>query len=119
MFVTGTDDVHHFYTEDSERALRDSPPGFKIALVHSAELAPVAAALDFRLYLSGYTHGGQVCLPGGRPIITRMRGYRKYASGLWKCEAMTGYTSTGVGVSSPTVRFNTRGEVVLITLRKI
>ncbi len=118
IHVTGTDDVHHFYTSEAERALQDTSSGFKIALVHSAELASTAATNSFGLYLSGHTHGGQVCLPGGRPIVTRMRGYRKYASGLWRCGEMVGYTSTGVGVSSPTVRFNTRGEVVLMTLKK-
>jgi predicted MPP superfamily phosphohydrolase len=30
---------------------------------------------------------------------------------------MTGYTTTGIGVSGLPVRFNSRGEVVLITLR--
>ncbi len=50
---------------------------------------------DLHVDLSGHTHGGQVCLPGGRPIVTRMRGYRKYASGLWRCGEMIGYTSTG------------------------
>ena len=118
IHVTGTDDVHHFYTSEAALALGDAPVGFKIALVHSAELAPIAAEHGFGLYLSGHTHGGQVCLPGGRPIVTRMRGYRKYASGLWRCGEMIGYTSTGVGVASPTVRFNTRGEVALMTLRK-
>lgn len=118
IHYTGTDDVHHFYTDEAAHALRDAPAGFKVALVHSAELAPIAAEQGFGLYLSGHTHGGQVCLPGGRPIVTRMRGYRKYASGLWSCGDMTGYTSTGVGVASPTVRFNSRGEVVLMTLRR-
>jgi hypothetical protein len=30
---------------------------------------------------------------------------------------MTGYTSSGAGVSGSPVRFNTTGEVVLLTLR--
>jgi predicted MPP superfamily phosphohydrolase len=31
---------------------------------------------------------------------------------------MAGYTSCGLGVSGPPVRFNSRGEATLITLRK-
>ncbi len=31
---------------------------------------------------------------------------------------MVGYTTTGLGVSGPTVRFSTRGEAALITLRR-
>jgi predicted MPP superfamily phosphohydrolase len=116
--VTGTDDVHYYYTDAARAALAAAPAGFKIALVHSAELADVAAEAGFGLYLAGHTHGGQVCLPGGRPIVTHMSRYRRYASGLWRHGAMTGYTTSGIGVSALPVRFNTRGEAVLITLRR-
>ena len=117
IHVTGTDDVHYYYTDAARAALETAPDGFKIALIHSAELADVAASAGFSLYLTGHTHGGQVCLPGGMPIITHMRCHRRYASGLWRHGSMTGYTTTGIGVSGLPVRFNTRGEVVLITLR--
>ena len=63
-------------------ALEAAPKGFKIALIHSAELADVAADAGFSLYLAGHTHGGQVCLPGGIPIITYMSFHWHYASGL-------------------------------------
>lgn len=118
LYLCGIDDVHYYYTEAARAALEGTPDGFKIALVHSAEIADVAAACGFNLYLSGHTHGGQVCLPGGRPIITHMSRYRRYASGLWQHGDMHGYTTTGIGVSGLPVRFNNRGEVVLITLRR-
>ncbi len=117
IHVTGTDDVHYYYTDAARAALETAPDGFKIALIHSAELADVAANAGFSLYLAGHTHGGQVCLPGGMPIITNMSCHRRYASGLWRHGSMTGYTTTGIGVSGLPVRFNSRGEVVLITLR--
>lgn len=118
IHFTGTDDVHYYYTDAARAALETAPEGFKIALIHSAELADVAADSGFHLYLAGHTHGGQVCLPGGRPIITHMSCYRAYASGLWRHGEMVGYTTTGVGVSGLPVRFNTRGEAVLITLTR-
>ena len=117
IHVTGTDDVHYYYTDAARAALETAPDGFKIALVHSAELADIAANAGFSLYLAGHTHGGQICLPGGMPIITHMSCHRRYASGLWRHGSMTGYTTTGIGVSGLPVRFNSRGEVVLITLR--
>ncbi len=117
IHITGTDDVHYYYSDAAKKALERAPHGFKIALIHSAELADVAAVNGFHLYLAGHTHGGQVCLPGGRPIITHMSCHRGYASGLWQHADMIGYTSSGVGVSGLPVRFNTRGEVALITLR--
>jgi len=118
IHVAGTDDVHYYYTDAARSALETAPDGFKIALIHSAELAEVAADAGFSLYLAGHTHGGQVCLPGGMPIITHMGGHRRFASGLWRQGSMTGYTTTGIGVSALPVRFNSHGEVVLITLRR-
>lgn len=117
LHLTGTDDVHYYYTEAARQALAATPEGFKIALIHSAEFADAAAQNGFQLYLAGHTHGGQVCLPGGRPIITHMTRFRRYGRGLWRHGDMRGYTSTGVGVSGLPVRFNSRGEVALITLR--
>ena len=118
LSFTGVDDVHYFYTEQARAALRDAPPGFRVALVHSPELADVAADAGSRLYLCGHTHGGQICLPGGRPVITHLVRCRKYVKGRWRRGEMEGYTSCGLGVSGAPLRFNTRGEAALITLRR-
>ncbi len=117
LHFTGTDDVHYYYTDAAREALLQTPDGFKVALIHSAELADIAAESGFHLYLAGHTHGGQISLPGGRPIITHMSRFRGYAKGMWHHGSMRGYTSYGIGVSGLPVRFNTRGEVVLFTLR--
>lgn len=117
IHLTGVDDVHYYYTDRADAALREQLNGFRIALVHSPEFADRAAAAGTDLYLTGHTHGGQVCLPGGRPIITHTGKWRAFASGLWRYGNMTGYTSNGIGVSGLPVRFNNRGEAALITLR--
>ncbi len=118
IHLTGTDDVHHFASPATNAALAAAPAGLKIALVHSAEQADQVAAAGFDLHLSGHTHGGQVCLPGGKPVLTLMRRYRRYARGRWQHGAMQGYTTTGVGVSGAPLRFNCRGEVALIRLHR-
>ncbi len=51
------------------------------------------------------------------PHLQRPRRARSTAR-AWRHGSMTGYTTTGVGVSGLPVRFNTRAEVVLITLRR-
>lgn len=116
--VTGLDDVHSFYTDAAGAALHDHDGEFRIALVHSAEVADDADEAGYSLYLCGHTHGGQICLPGGRPVVTHLKRCRHAASGLWRQGRMTGYTSCGLGVSDLPLRFNTRGEVALITLRR-
>ena len=47
-----------------------------------------------------------------------MSGHRSYAAGLWRHHQMTGYTTSGIGVSGLPVRFNSRGEAVIVTLRR-
>jgi predicted MPP superfamily phosphohydrolase len=116
--VTGVDDVSRFYTPAAEDALARVPQGFRIALVHSPEFAAEAARHGSDLYLAGHAHGGQICLPGGKPVFTRLMRNRAYAVGRWRLGAMTGYTSRGAGFSGRPVRFNSTGEVTLITLRR-
>jgi predicted MPP superfamily phosphohydrolase len=116
--ITGLDDVHSFYTEAARRALDDHDGEFRIALVHSAEVADDADKAGYALYLCGHTHGGQICLPGGRPMVSHLTRCRHAASGLWRQGRMTGYTNRGVGVSGIPLRFHSRGEVVVVTLRR-
>ena len=116
--LPGLDDVNYFYTGAARAALDAPAGGFRIALVHSPEMADHADTAGYALYLYGHTHGGQIAMPGGRPIFTQLRRCRFAASGLWHRDGMTGYTSRGLGVSGPPVRFNTQGEMALITLRR-
>jgi len=116
LHVTGTDDVHRFYTPAAIRALTAAVGGLKIALVHTADLAEIAAEKGYDLYLAGHTHGGQICLPGGRVIFSFQDCGRAYASGYWRRGAMHGYTTTGVGTGILPLRFNSRGEIALLKL---
>ena len=118
IVVTGLDDVHYFYTPAATRALVEAPPGFRIALVHSAEVADHAAAAGYALYLCGHTHGGQICLPNGRAILTLLRRCHFGAVGEWRFGRMIGYTSRGLGTSGVPLRYNCRGEMSVITLRR-
>ena len=116
--LTGTDDPHYYHHPKAVAALQRSPEGFKVALVHSPELYQEAATEGYQLYLCGHTHGGQVCLPGGTPVLRNLRKGRHLAHGLWQAEQMIGYTSAGCGVSGLPVRFFSRGEITLFTLRR-
>ncbi len=119
IVLIGLDDVHAYQpAAEAAGRLADMPDGFRILLVHSPEMPEEAAAAGVSLYLCGHTHGGQICLPGGRPLLTNIRTAGKYARGLWKCGGMTGYTTTGVGVSVMPIRFNCPPEAALITLRR-
>jgi hypothetical protein len=118
LHVTGLDDVHYFYSEHAAAALAGAPAGCKIALVHSPEAAHLAARAGYAFYLCGHTHGGQICLPGGWPILTNSLFHWRHARGLWRRGRMIGYTSYGAATSGLPVRYFSRGEVTLITLRQ-
>lgn len=118
ILVTGVDDVYYYYSPAAEECLSGNDAVFKIALVHSPALYDVAAANGYRLYLCGHTHGGQICLPGGIPVITHVSRGRKNFRGWWQEGRMKGYTSTGAGTSGIPVRFYCESEISLITLRK-
>ena len=118
IVFTGLDDVHSFYTDAASAALLDAGiDGFRIALVHSPEIADEASAAGIMLYLCGHTHGGQVCLPGGKPLITQLTRCHKAARGLWRYGPMKGYTSAGLGTNWPPLRYHCQGEMTIITLR--
>ncbi|MDX8406610.1 MAG: metallophosphoesterase [Mariprofundus sp.] len=118
IHITGVDDVHYFYTDMVREALEETPEGFKIALVHSPEIYDLAADNAYALYLTGHTHAGQITFANGRPVIKHLNNGKHLAAGLWQHKGMTGYTSSGAGVSGIPVRYNTRGEVSLITLKR-
>lgn len=118
--ITGVDDVNNFYSEDAVRALRapvEDPVSVSMALVHSPELADVASDAGYALYLAGHTHGGQICLPSGKPLLTATEYHQKFAAGAWRYGRMLGYTSRGIGVGRR-VRFNCPPEVTVLRLRR-
>ena len=79
--VVGTDDVHYYFTDQAIHALEKARNEFTVALIHSPELYDAAAEAGVDLYLCGHTHAGQVCLPGGRPLITHLSRGRRLLQG--------------------------------------
>lgn len=118
IWIVGVDDPHYYKTDDTRQAFQRVPENdFKIFLAHSPEAYKAAAAYQSHLYLCGHTHGGQICLPGNRPVVTNSKAPRYMAAGSWAYQGMAGYTSRGAGASGVPLRFNCPGEISLITLR--
>jgi len=117
IWIAGTDDCHFYQVVDLSKALGGIPPdGFKILMTHSPELLDEAAQAGVNYYLCGHTHGGQICLPGTIPILTNAACPRKYVSGPWKYQKVTGHTSRGTGSAGLAVRFFCPPEITLHTL---
>lgn len=119
LWIAGVDDPHYFQTHDLEATRRKAPgKAFVVLLAHSPETYAEAAALGFAFQLSGHTHGGQICLPGGRHVVVPCDVPRRFIAGPWSHGAMQGYTSRGTGGCGVAARLNCPPEVTLHTLRR-
>ena len=115
LWLAGVDDVWERHA-DVDRALAGIPPGaLTILLAHEPDYADQVVGRGVVLQLSGHSHGGQVRLPlFGSPVLPKWG--RKYPYGLRRVGDMWLYTSRGVGLIQPAVRFNCRPEVAAIQL---
>ncbi len=100
-----------------EKTIAQCPEGAAIlALWHEPQYAEQAAAAGAFAQLSGHTHGGQVRLPGLGPVGLPVDG-KRHVIGMNDAAGMPIYTSRGVGVYRPPLRFNCPPEVTVVTLK--
>lgn len=116
IYFVGIDDLW-LRLADIKRALETVPHNAcKIALMHEPDFADISAQAEIDLQLSGHSHGGQVRLPGFGPLILPRYG-EKYPMGEYRVGNFTRlYTTRGIGVLPPGVRFNCPPEITLVTL---
>ena len=114
IHLGGIGDAHFYGMENIEKAAAAIPHDeFSILISHTPEVYRQAVHIGFNVLLSGHTHGGQICLPGGIPITLNSALPRSMGSGAWKYHGMIGYTSVGAGSSVVPVRFNCPPEITL------
>lgn len=114
LYLSGVDDPHTFQLDNLEKCLAEVPPAATVILLsHSPELYQRAAHAGVELMLCGHTHGGQICLPGGRPVLKNARCPRRLTRGPWRWHQLQGYTSRGAGASLLDARFHCRPEITL------
>jgi len=98
----GVDDPHE--NLDNLAAL-EKLPGFTIGVAHAPYRRVIDGFLELGadLMFAGHTHGGQVCLPGSKAIITNCDLPREHAQGVsaWTLGSQNAYlhVSGGIGAS--------------------
>lgn len=120
LWLAGVDDPHFYQTHDFAAARKGIPAdACSVLLCHSPEPHAEAAQYGFNLMLSGHTHGGQLCLPGGRHLVNSSKGLpRRFVRGPWISGDMQGYTSPGTGSSGVAARLNCPPEITVHVLRR-
>lgn len=118
LWFAGIDDPHFYRTHDFEAARRGIPPGAcSVLLSHSPATYDEARHYGFNFMLSGHTHGGQICLPGGIALVRNGRCPAAQFAGPWIHHGLQGYTARGTGSCGVPARFNCPPEVTVHVLR--
>ena len=105
-------------TPDAEAMFADAAL-HRLVLSHSPLGLESLGDHDYHLFLAGHTHGGQIALPNGRPIILpRGSGNPRYAKGHHVHEASGAsiLVSNGLGMCDLPVRLAAPSQVHLLTL---
>jgi predicted MPP superfamily phosphohydrolase len=124
----GVDDPHLSYDDlDAVAGPADPAADLRLAVSHSPYLRVLDrfAADGYDAILAGHTHGGQLCLPGGRALVTNCDIDRRRASGLSRHPAGSApgdpgscwlHVSAGAGTSPyAAFRFCCRPSATLLT----
>jgi predicted MPP superfamily phosphohydrolase len=119
IWFAGIDDPHFYRTHDLAAARRGIAPGeTSVLLSHSPCTYREAEQAGFAFMLSGHTHGGQICLPGGFALVRNGRCPPHIAAGPWTHGRLRGYTSRGTGACGVAARFNCPPEITVHVLRR-
>ena len=118
LWIAGIDDSHFYRTHDLARVDAALPPdACTILLAHSPEIVHELPPDRFDLVLSGHTHGGQLCLPGGRWLVVPVKNLKpQFVKGPWQVGTTQGYTSPGTGACGVPARLNCPGEITVHVL---
>lgn len=119
LCIAGIDDPHYYRADNMEKASEGITEGApSILLSHSPEIYKHAAHAGFQVMFCGHTHGGQICLPGGFPLMCNASCPRDMCSGSWQYHQLIGYTSRGSGACIVDMRINCPPEITLHRLRR-
>ena len=96
---------------------RRTPGVPRIILSHYPDLLGAALPLDPDLYLTGHTHGGQICWPNGWALLTHDRLPRRFCKGVHRIGPTWYSVSNGFGFTGISLRVFCPAEVTEFTLR--
>jgi predicted MPP superfamily phosphohydrolase len=117
VHLCGLDD-HTSGEPDAAAALGPAGP-LRVLLMHAPSGLLDLGGRTFSVALCGHTHGGQIALPGGRPLVVPHGALsRRHLAGRYDLEdGSTLLVSRGVGCSTLPFRLNSPSSILSVTLR--
>jgi uncharacterized protein len=112
--IAGMDDAL-FGQHRPDVIVRDQASRSLIVLLHEPDFVTDMPSFS-SLVLSGHSHGGEICLPGGIPVHTPA-GAKKLTVGFYPDATVPTYVSRGIGKIGP-CRVYCPPEVALFTVKK-
>ena len=101
---------------DCAKAFDGAKP-IRIWLTHSPEGLLLLGDQKYAVAFAGHTHGGQICLPGGTPIVGAGPLSRSHSRGRFDIPGNGPFiVSRGVGCSNLPVRINADPELIICEL---
>jgi uncharacterized protein len=116
VFIAGVDD-DSYGNSQPEKALENVPRGAcTIFVAHAPGIYEKFPQNECDLTLCGDTHGGQLCLPGNRPLIGRHTFCGEYIAGLYRPNGKYLFVSRGVGTVTVPLRLWAPPDVAIFDL---
>ncbi|HBW35086.1 metallophosphoesterase [Desulfosporosinus sp. BICA1-9] len=117
--ATAHDDVDLAYQTLPSSPMTQSNPPFRLVLAHSTDCLDDVAKYGAELFLTGHTHGGQIRLPGFKPLITNTYlGDLGFYEGYHVINGVPLYINPGIGESLIPLRLNVPPEITFFTLHR-
>ena len=107
-------DLHQSFVDSVPPPMPGVP---RIVLSHFPDHLKRTTALDADLFLAGHTHGGQICLPGSRALLSHDSLSRRLASGAHRIGKTWLIVSRGIGYTGIPLRLFCPPEVTEIVVR--
>lgn len=121
LILSGLDDCS-FGIPNLARAVPEKPDAPVILMVHEPDFADHIVSHrrgpGVDLMLAGHTHGGQIRIPGLRPLALPPNG-RIYPEGHYRIGDSQLYVNRGIGTVGVPFRLNCPPEITVATLRPI
>lgn len=117
VILSGLDD-HTSGEPDAAAAFSEDAP-VRVVLMHAPSSLLDIGERRFDVALCGHTHGGQVALPDGRPLLVACgRLSRRFSAGRFDLDGgRTLLVSRGVGCTILPLRLNAPASITLVTIR--